>query len=53
MSKAVLEMHQITYSGLYRRYRMHDFEMPVVHYVDNPRQIQRILGDEPAVCLSL
>eukprot|EP01048_Picozoa_sp_COSAG05_P017975 COSAG05_NODE_2550_length_2913_cov_5.862829_1_plen_801_part_00 len=52
-SKATREMMSVGYGGVVRRYRLHGMPMPTVHYVDNPRQVQALLGGEPAIVPSL
>ena len=52
-SKATREMFNTCYSKIYRRYRLFDMEMPVTHYVDNPEDVQKAIGSEPAIIPSL
>ena len=52
-SKGTREMHNTCYPTIYRRYRLHDMELPITHYVDNPEEVQALLGREPAIIPSL
>jgi hypothetical protein len=52
-SKGTREMFNTCYPAIYRHYRLHDMEMPVIHYVDNPEEVQAAIGRKPAIIPSL
>jgi hypothetical protein len=51
--KSSTEIVNVCYPKIYRRYRIHNFEMPVGEYVDNPRTKQQQIGGADAIIPSL